>query len=64
MHSNTTAEETLNFILDIISEGIWDWDAVTGRVERSPGWYSMLGYPHDYFNKDVLTWENIIHPED
>jgi len=58
------AEDTLAYILDIIREGIWDWNALSGHVERSPGWYRMLGYEIDSFEKDVFTWENIIHPED
>jgi len=58
------ADNTLNFILDIIVEGTWDWDAKTGHVERSPGWYRMLGYEVDTLQKNVFTWENIIHPDD
>lgn len=55
---------TLDYILDIISEGVWDWNIVTGHVARSPGWYTMLGYPVNGLNQDVLTWERVIHPED
>jgi diguanylate cyclase (GGDEF)-like protein/PAS domain S-box-containing protein len=58
------SEKTLTSVLDIIREGVWDWDARSGKVERSPGWYRMLGYDVDSFKKDVLTWENIIHPDD
>ena len=58
------ADNTLNNILDLIVEGTWDWDAKTGHVERSPGWYRMLGYEIGFFQKDVFTWENIIHPDD
>lgn len=58
------AEKTLSYVLDIIREGLWDWNALSGHVERSPGWYRMLGYNVDCFDKDVLTWENVIHPDD
>lgn len=57
-------EETLASILDIIKEGVWDWNAISGHVTRSPGWYRMLGYKIDSMQKDVFTWENVIHPED
>jgi diguanylate cyclase (GGDEF)-like protein/PAS domain S-box-containing protein len=57
-------EKTLASILDIIREGVWDWNAGTGNVWRSPGWYRMLGYEVDSLKEDVLTWENIIHPDD
>jgi len=58
------ADSTLNSILEIINEGTWDWNALTGHVERSPGWYRMLGYDVGTFANDVFTWENIIHPDD
>lgn len=58
------ADSTLNHILDVIIEGAWDWNADTGHVDRSPGWYRMLGYDVGIFKKDVFTWENIIHPDD
>ncbi|MGB1262762.1 MAG: sensor domain-containing diguanylate cyclase [Cognaticolwellia sp.] len=62
--SKQAAELTLNHILDIIVEGVWDWDAETGRVTRSPGWYRMLGYDIGALKDDVFSWENIIHHED
>ena len=58
------SEKTLHHILDIITDGVWDWNALTGNVERSAGWYRMLNYDIDSFDKNVYTWENIIHPED
>lgn len=57
-------EDTLDFVLDIIREGVWDWDANSGHVARSPGWYRMLGYEVGCFEENVITWENIIHPDD
>ncbi|ROM71957.1 diguanylate cyclase [Pseudomonas brassicacearum] len=57
-------EDVLHTILELVSDGIWDWNANTGFVYRNPGWYTMLGYlPHSLTNT-VLTWENVIHPED
>lgn len=55
---------TLEYVMDIISDGVWDWNVLTGHVDRNPGWYRMLGYEVDCLNKDVLTWENVIHPDD
>lgn len=66
-YQHNTLEEadfTLNAILDTIIEGTWDWDATTGHVHRSPGWYKMLGYDISIFVEDVFTWENVIHPND
>lgn len=55
---------TLEQTLDIINDGVWDWNANTGYVYRSPGWYRMLGYEVDSLDANVFTWENIIHPDD
>jgi diguanylate cyclase (GGDEF)-like protein/PAS domain S-box-containing protein len=57
-------EDTLAYLLDIINEGIWDWNAISGQVSRSPGWYRMLGYKVNSFEENVFTWENLIHPDD
>lgn len=57
-------QHTVSHLFDILREGVWDWDARTGHVVRSPGWYRMLGYEVDSLDRDVLTWENVIHPDD
>lgn len=57
-------QQTLHYTLDIISDGVWDWDANTGYVYRSPGWYRMLGYEVDSLENTVFTWESVIHPDD
>ncbi|MVV47739.1 sensor domain-containing diguanylate cyclase [Pseudomonas sp. PB120] len=57
-------EDMLHTILELVSEGIWDWNANTGFVYRNPGWYEMLGYAPHSLDNSVLTWENVIHPDD
>ena len=57
-------EKSLAIILDIVSDGIWDWNANTGDVYRSPAWYTMLGYAVDSLEGTVFSWENIIHQDD
>jgi amino acid transporter len=68
---STAAQETKNpkrnmpiGILEVISDGIWDWNANTGFVYRNPGWYQMLGYEPHSLDNTVFTWENLIHPDD
>ncbi|BCG22290.1 GGDEF domain-containing protein [Pseudomonas tohonis] len=63
----TTREEierTLRHALEIVSDGIWDWNMITHHVHRSPGWYAMLGFPRDGLPEDVDTWKSVIHPDD
>jgi PAS domain-containing protein len=39
--------DLVHAIMELVSDGIWDWNANTGFVYRNPGWYEMLGYnPH------------------
>ena len=58
------SEQVLAATLEIISDGIWDWNALTGHVYRSPGWYRMLGYDVDSLENTVFTWESVIYPDD
>ncbi|QXH58106.1 sensor domain-containing diguanylate cyclase [Pseudomonas maumuensis] len=57
-------EQQLHTLFELISDGIWDWDANSGYVYRNPGWYAMLGYASHSLDNSVLTWESVIHPED
>ncbi|MFY0732028.1 sensor domain-containing diguanylate cyclase [Pseudomonas sp. NFX15] len=54
----------LHTILELVSDGIWDWNANTGFVYRTARWYEMLGYSPHSLDNNVLTWENVIHPDD
>jgi len=56
--------DMLHTILELVSDGIWDWNANTGFVYRSPGWYEMLGHPRNALENTLFTWENVIHPDD
>lgn len=56
--------DMLHAIMELVSDGIWDWNANTGFVYRNPGWYEMLGYPRHSLENSVFTWENVIHPDD
>jgi len=58
------SEQQLATLFELISDGIWDWNANTGYVYRNPGWYAMLGYQSHSKANTVLTWESVIHPED
>ena len=56
--------DMLHTVLELVSDGIWDWNANTGFVYRNPGWYEMLGYHRHALENTVFTWENVIHPDD
>lgn len=56
--------DMLHTVLELVSDGIWDWNANTGFVYRNPGWYAMLGYHRHALENSVFTWESVIHPDD
>ena len=56
--------DLLHAIMELVSDGIWDWNANTGYVYRNPGWYEMLGYSRHSLENNVFTWESVIHRED
>lgn len=64
MSTRSNTDKTLQHVLDIVADGVWDWNVLTGHVARNAGWYRMLGYDVDSLKQDVLTWENVIHPDD
>lgn len=51
------SEAVVHGILEVTSDGIWDWHANTGFVYRNPGWYRMLGYEPHSLGNTVFTWE-------
>ncbi|MDB5992886.1 MAG: diguanylate cyclase [Pseudomonas sp.] len=57
-------EDMLHTVMELVSDGIWDWNANTGFVYRNPGWYEMLGYTPHSLDNTVLTWESVMHPDD
>lgn len=58
------SEERLSLALEASGEGWWDWDIVTGKVERSPQYLKLLGYETDDFPEVLSAWKNSIHPDD
>lgn len=56
--------QVLDKVLELVSDGLWDWHTDTGYVYRSPGWYKMMGYDIDALSHTMTTWETAIHPDD
>lgn len=54
----------LTTVLELISDGIWDWDANTGTVCRSDRWFSLLGYQPEELPGTREIWEAHIHADD
>jgi PAS domain S-box-containing protein len=58
------SEERLRLAMEATSDGLWDWDFVSGKVYWSPRAYTMLGYEPDEFSVNFDAWKSMIHPED
>ncbi|WP_186764581.1 diguanylate cyclase domain-containing protein [Comamonas flocculans] len=51
-------------VLSATRQGLWDYDAASGKVSHSPQWYGLLGYVQEAFERDGQTWEDLTHPDD
>lgn len=57
-------EERLSRALDVVEDGVWDWDLRTHRVYYSPGYANLISLPCERLSDDFLLWENRLHPDD
>ncbi len=57
-------EERWSSALECSGDGVWDWDASTGRVFISREWKKMLGYTEDEIEDSLEEWEIRVHPDD
>jgi len=59
-----TYTERFRLAMEATSDGIWDWNLLTGTVYYSPAYYHMLGYDSNEFADRPAAWMDLIHPED
>ncbi|SOD99901.1 PAS domain S-box protein [Caenispirillum bisanense] len=58
------SEQRFKMAVEAASDGIWDWDLVTGRIWFSPQWKAQLGYRDDEIENTLEAWRTLIYPED
>ncbi len=58
------SEERFRRAMEATSDGLWDWNVVTGEMYFSPAYYRMLGYEPGELPDLKDTWLNLIHPDD
>ena len=58
------SEERWLYAINAARDGVWDWDVNTGKVYYSNRWKEILGFEQENISKDILEWENRIHPDD
>ena len=58
------SEQRLTLVLEGGDHGLWDWDVVTGTVERNTRSTSLLGYADNDIPPTHAAWMDLVHPED
>ena len=58
------SETRFRMAIEASSEGLWDWDVLTGCAHFSPGYFRMLGYEPGEFTPSAQSWVDLIHPDD
>ena len=56
--------DRLLLAMDACSDGLWDWDATTGKVYYSQSYLSMLGHTSETYPADLDSWVRAVHPDD
>jgi diguanylate cyclase (GGDEF)-like protein/PAS domain S-box-containing protein len=62
--SLTASEERCAMLLRGASDGLWDWDLETNKMEFCSRWKAMLGYEEAELNSRPDEWFNRVHIED
>ena len=57
-------DERCELILNVATEGFWDWDVVRDEVYLSPRYCELIGYPADDAPFDSSFFRSIIFPGD
>ncbi|MGV2871202.1 EAL domain-containing protein [Colwellia sp. E150_009] len=58
------SREQMQLVLAGAELGFWDWDIVTGKVERNERWATILGYTYEEIQHSTSQWSDFVHPED
>jgi two-component system, cell cycle sensor histidine kinase and response regulator CckA len=58
------SKEQLTLVLEGSEDGFWDWDLLTGRIERSERWAAMLGYTLSEIEPTLEGGLKLVHPDD
>ena len=58
------SEERLRLVLEGTTDGIWDWNVLTGEAYLSPRYYTMMGYAPGELAPRFESWRDRVHPDD
>ena len=58
------SEKSLQDVLTVIQEGVWDWNLPANRVSHNQQWYQTLGYRPDEVPPNYEGFFDFVFPED
>lgn len=58
------SEEHLRLAVEGATDGIWDWNLVSGEIYVSPRYATMLGFAPGELAITVDSWPTLVHPDD
>ncbi len=62
--AHSMSEKRLIMALQSTKAGLWDWDMKTDEMAFDARWAEMLGYSAEELKPRLMTWQNMVHPED
>ena len=57
-------EDRWQFAIEGSTDGIWDWNVLTGDVFYSNRWKEMIGYGPAELEGNLSEWQTRVHPDD
>lgn len=58
------SEKRFRMVLEGADLGFWDWNILSGEVERNEQWAKMLGYSFEEIKRTTHQWADFVHPDD
>lgn len=58
------SEERLRLAVESANVGLWDWNLLTNKVQRTSQWKRQLGFRDDEIGDDFDDWTVRVHPQD
>ncbi len=57
-------EERLRMVLEVSTDGYWDWNVEMGDIIYSLTWADLLGYAPEDIEPHIRSWYKLLHPDD